>query len=613
MTIKLELLAPARDCDIAKAAIVAGADAVYIGGPLLSARSEAKNDFAKIKELCEFAQIFNVKIYLALNTLLYDDELELAQQYLYQAKESGVDAIIFQDPALLQMDIPEGLELHASTQCDISTLDRFLFFKDLNVSQIVIPRELSLEDIKIFNAHKGGVRLEAFVAGAMCVAQSGICYISELLTKRSANRGQCAQICRLPMEMYNKNHEMIANGHLLSMKDNWALPDLLQLIKVGVSSFKIEGRLKDLEYVVNVTAKFRQSLDKIIADSNGLYERSSYGYHEYKFVPDEKKTFNRGFTDALLHGNNTLLVNTKTPKSLGNPIGKVLNVSYEHKNTIITINKLQVESLTNGDSFCYFKDQELQGFRSNKASFKNGHWSLEVPKYLTLDKNTILYRNVDTVFIKSIHQKNAFVRFIDLKTHMYFDNGNLILSYVDKYQREGRAKVAYAKELNVGFLTQEKILDKLKKLAIFNLKVSEVKLDSKIRSLDLSFADLTALKNEALKDYLFNITNIKSNYRYHLPINLPQFPEKTVDPRLILNKKAQDFYVKCGVDVSAKVSPLIQKSVMVCRNCLVKNHAMCKKDGGNTTGYYILIDKNRFDIVCDCKACKMHLILNEKQ
>ena len=310
----LELLAPAKDKETAVGAILAGCDALFIGGPAFGARFDAANSFADLKEICSFAHRFNVKVHLTLNTLLYDEELNKAQEILNEAGKCGIDAVIFQDPAILQLDIPKGVELHASTQCDISTKEKLKFYENLNVSQAVLARELSLKDIQAFHEYCPNIRLEAFVAGALCVGQSGICYISEYMTGRSANRGQCAHICRLPMDLYDKENKLVAHGHLLSMKDNFAGDDLKDLIDAGVSSFKIEGRLKDRDYVVNMTAKFRELLDKLIASSDGTLCRSSSGICKRNFIPDERRTFNRGFTDNLLYGNNDDLVNIKSPK-----------------------------------------------------------------------------------------------------------------------------------------------------------------------------------------------------------------------------------------------------------------------------------------------------------
>ena len=332
---KLELLSPAKNVEIGIAAITAGADAVYIGGPSYGARSAAGNSIEEIATLCSFAHRFGAHVYMTVNTLLYDNEIEGVERMIGEARNAGVDGIIVQDPAVLSMSTVQDLELHCSTQMNIDTVEKARFAQELGFSQIVVPREFSLDEIKAFTSALPNMRFEVFVSGAMCVSVSGVCFISELMTDRSANRGSCAQICRLPMDLYHHDRkaakdnpelkdELLASGHLLSMKDNLRLHELEDLVEAGASSFKIEGRLKDRDFVVNQVAAFRERLDKIIDNSNGRYERASIGVSKRTFVPDLTKTFNRGFTSALVHGDNSDMINTKTPKSLGELMGEVI-------------------------------------------------------------------------------------------------------------------------------------------------------------------------------------------------------------------------------------------------------------------------------------------------
>ena len=403
---KLELLSPAKNLEVGTAAIMAGADAVYIGGPSFGARAAAGNSIEDIAKLCAFAHRFGAHVYMTVNTLLYDHELEGVESLIAQARNAGVDALIIQDPAVLTMSSVQDLELHASTQMNIDTLDKVEFCRQLGFGQIVVPREFSLEEIANFTSHYPDLRFEVFVSGAMCVSVSGICYISELMTDRSANRGECAQICRLPMDFYHHDKkdpqsedQLLASGHLLSMKDNMRLHELEDLVAAGASSFKIEGRLKDRDYVVNQVAAFRERLDKIIANSNGKYERSSYGYMSHDFVPDVTKTFNRGFTSSFLQGDNANMINTRSPKSTGELMGTIVAINahlkaekpsrYQNKGSgnyrsnskegmSSKVNKngytvdLKVNkdcSLSNGDSFTFFDEMvQLTGFRANKVS-----------------------------------------------------------------------------------------------------------------------------------------------------------------------------------------------------------------------------------------------------
>ena len=280
---RLELLAPAKNLAVGQAALLAGADAIYIGGPSFGARAAAGNSIEDITALCSMAHLLGARVYLTVNTLLYDTELSAVEALLAQARVAGVDALIVQDLALLSMSTLQDMEIHASTQMNIDTLEKVEFCRQLHFSQVVLPREFSLEQIRSFCQAFPDTRFEVFVSGAMCVSVSGICYISEMMTGRSANRGACAQICRLPMTLYKKQgteldpkvDTEIASGHLLSMKDNLRLNQLEDLVAAGASSFKIEGRLKDHDYVVNQVAAFRERLDKIIAQNPELYRRAS--------------------------------------------------------------------------------------------------------------------------------------------------------------------------------------------------------------------------------------------------------------------------------------------------------------------------------------------------
>lgn len=607
----IELLAPAKDKETAIAAVLAGCDALFIGGPAFGARFDAANSFTDLKEICEFAHRFNVKVHLTLNTLLYDEELNKAQEILNEAGKCGVDAVIFQDPAVLQLDIPQGVELHASTQCDISTKEKLKFYENLSVSQAVLARELSLKEIRAFHDYCPKIRLEAFVAGALCVGQSGICYISEFMTGRSANRGQCAHICRLPMDLYDKENKPVAHGHLLSMKDNFAGNDLKDLIDAGVSSFKIEGRLKDRDYVVNMTAKFRELLDKIIADSDGELCRSSNGECRRNFVPDERRTFNRGFTDNLLYGNNDDLVNIKSPKFEGMPIGKVISVNSKGQNTKLLVKPFKNFKIVNGDGFTYFKSGELTGFRCNKASDSNGNVLIEVHGKADIPTNLVLKRNIDTAFIKSLHAKDAVERYMKLKGKLYLENKGenckLILCYADELERSGKAECSFKSVLGSMALDPKNISDKLKKCADSYLKVESIDfVFDDFNLLTLPISAVNELRRQAQNDYLSKIGKVNPDYKFTLPHPLPRYPY-AIDERLVLNNRAKAFYSQLSANDS-KLKNIVKQSVMTSRNCLIRNHCLCSKEGGKTSGYTLVIGKHRFKIVCDCVACKMHLI-----
>lgn len=394
----IELLAPARDLLCGKEAILHGADAVYIGAPRFGARSAAGNSVEDIAELCAFAHLYGVRIYVALNTILREEELPEAERLIHQLYAAGVDALIVQDMGITQLDLPP-IPLHASTQMDNRTPEKVRFLEEAGFTQVVLARELTLEQIRGI-AEQTSVPLEVFVHGALCVSYSGQCYLSAALNGRSANRGECAQLCRLPYRMIDaEGREIASKKHLLSLKDMNRSDQLEALLDAGVSSLKIEGRLKEVSYVKNVTAYYRQCLDTIFT-RRPEYRRASYGRSRFDFEPALEKSFNRGFTPFFLYGRRADITSFDTPKSLGEPIGTV----KELKGNSFTI--AGVKTLHNGDGLTFFNEKgELEGFRVNRV---------ENNRVFTLDRPVIrpkmaLYRNVDQMF-ESVLAKPSAVR-----------------------------------------------------------------------------------------------------------------------------------------------------------------------------------------------------------
>lgn len=358
----IELLAPAKNLHTGIEAILHGADAVYIGAPRYGARSAVGCSVADIKQLCDFAHIYNARIYVALNTILYQNELSDAQRIIYELYYAGVDALIVQDMSILKLDLPP-IALHASTQCDNRTPEKVKFLANAGFSQVVLARELSVAEIKNI-AQVTNVPLEVFVHGALCVSYSGQCYLSAAINGRSANRGECAQCCRLPYTLIDgKDKVILRNKHLLSLKDLNQSSRLEEIIDAGASSFKIEGRLKDVSYVKNITAYYRQQLDNIISRRNDI-RRASDGISEITFKPNPYKSFNRGFTHYFLDGRNkTPIIQPHSPKSIGEPIGHIQSVinnrTFAYKGAPI---------LNNGDGLCFIdKTGNFCGFRINKV------------------------------------------------------------------------------------------------------------------------------------------------------------------------------------------------------------------------------------------------------
>lgn len=730
MTVRaLELLAPAKNLEIGLAALLAGADAVYIGGSGFGARAAAGNAMDDIASLCRQAHRLGARVYLTVNTLLYDNELAAVDEMLAAAAVAGVDALIVQDPAVLSLKHARGFELHGSTQMNIDTLDKVDFYTALGFDQIVLPREFSRVKIEEFCQARPQQRFEVFVSGAMCVSVSGVCYISEYMTGRSANRGECAQICRLPMTLchheprsvYADSDEVVATGHLLSMKDNLRLSELDLLVAAGASSFKIEGRLKDHDYVVNQVAAFRQKLDAIIEREPERYRRASLGRSRYGFVPDVAKTFNRGFTRAYLDDDNTDLVDIRTPKSPGELLGTVVSCDRAPGRALpggsvgVTIRVARDTVISNGDSFTFFNESgELTGFRCNRAlavpaqasgagrqtargqvkgktapapgrsagagavragakagggaaatlsaTADSGAGALMVKagaqvtlllnrSIAGLKPGTKLNRNVDTLFIKNINAPRAVVRQVPLSAEIRASAQGLTITFKDEYGRQGTAFQNWAADEGVPILRTEVMVSKLQKLGdeLLSLDPDSITLLQPDLMGRLPLSAFNALRREALQHYR-EVTELtwQQCQERALPFldgtrsrrctgtdcsrlagpvcaggmstlsgeqdatRAVIYPEQGIDRRLITNEYTAAFYQKYsdrpGHELPEQPSRLIAEAVMTCRNCLIKNHALCHKDGGRTTGYYVRIGGHIFDIVTDCRRCLMYLV-----
>ena len=361
---KLELLAPAKNKEIAMAAITHGADAVYIGADSFGARKNASNTLDDIKSVVEFAHQFDARVYVTLNTIVFDDELSRIERLIKNLYLIETDALIIQDLGILRLDIPP-IALHASTQCDIRTVEKAKFLKSLGFTRLILPREFTFEEIADFHRNLPDIELEAFVHGALCVSYSGDCRASFRTTGRSANRGECAQLCRLPYNLTEvKGKILVENSHLLSLKDLSRIEELENLINSGITTFKIEGRLKDMAYVKNIVAAYRNRIDSIIASEPNKYQRSSSGTTEVNFIPDITKSFNRGFTSyfGTPLGTSQKIASSGTPKWVGVPVGNVERILSPRKIKIVAR-----EELSNGDGLSYFDEKgKFHGFRVNK-------------------------------------------------------------------------------------------------------------------------------------------------------------------------------------------------------------------------------------------------------
>lgn len=398
----LELLAPARDAETGRIAILAGADAVYIGAPAFGARAAATNDVASIRELASFAHKFGARVYVTMNTILYDSELAEAEKLVRELYAAGADALIVQDMAYTTMALPP-IALHASTQCDIRTPEKAAWLANAGFSQLVLPREFGPEEIKA--AHEAaGVPVEVFVHGALCVSYSGDCQAGCAAMGRSANRGECPQMCRLAYELVDKNGVAVApEKHYLSLRDLNRSEHLAALIAAGASSFKIEGRLKDARYVANVTAAYSRELDRIIEASDGKYRRASFGKSICAFTPDLRRTFNRGYTDYFMAkpGTATRMASIETPKWAGVEVGRVTRAA--NRNGAFTARL--TEELSNGDGLVYFDSEgRFHGFRLNRAEGSTLYPASPQP---ALAPGTRLYRNTDKAFFDLLDSRDA--------------------------------------------------------------------------------------------------------------------------------------------------------------------------------------------------------------
>lgn len=385
---KIELLAPAKNLECGIAAIDHGADAVYIGAPKFGARAAAVNSLEDIAALVEYAHLYNARIYVTVNTILKDEELQETEKMIWALFRAGVDALIVQDMGITGLNLPP-IPLHASTQMDNRTVEKVRFLADAGFRQVVLARELSLREISKIHEACPDVPLEIFVHGALCVSYSGQCYVSQACFGRSANRGECAQFCRLPFSLVDAEGRVIVKDkHLLSLKDLNQSDELEALLDAGASSFKIEGRLKDVSYVKNVTAAYRRKLDAIFARRKE-YVRASSGSCRYAFNPQLDKSFSRGFTHYYLHGRTKDVFSFDTPKSLGEEMGTM----KEARGNYLTVAGLK--SFNNGDGVCYIDEQgRLQGFRINRVE-GNKLYPQEMPR---IKPRTVLYRNFDQEF-----------------------------------------------------------------------------------------------------------------------------------------------------------------------------------------------------------------------
>ena len=612
----LELLAPAKNADFGIAAINHGADAVYIGAPSFGARAGAGNTVADIERLTHYAHRFNARVLVALNTILKDEELEAARQLAWQVHDAGADALIVQDMGLLELDLPP-IQLHASTQCDIRTPQKARFLEDAGFSQMVLARELSLKQIRAV-AECTTATLEFFIHGALCVSYSGQCYLSHARTGRSANRGDCSQACRLPYSLTDPQGQVIAkNSHLLSLKDNNQTDNLQALIDAGIRSFKIEGRLKDLSYVKNITAHYRQRLDAILETSAG-FRRSSSGRCTFFFTPQPEKTFNRGSTDYFLRQRSADIGAFASPKFVGEKIGSIGKLAR---------NSFEVDtplSLNNGDGLTYFNaENELTGLRINLAERAGGGWRLH-PSLVDgrlppgLKVGTTLYRNHDQQFERQLEKKSA-ERHIPLHLRLEESTEGFTLYLEDDAGITASATLTHAHE---AAQNPERALaglrDNLGKLGNTIYRAETIDL-----ALSAPWFIPASMINILRRDAVDTLDRARQA-AYERPqcgsaIEPPTpYPEDTLSYLgNVYNGKARAFYEKHGVKLIEPAFECGQKNVtatgelslMITKHCLRYSFNLCPKQvKGIRPDPLVLANGNdRLTLRFDCKRCEMQV------
>ena len=629
---QLELLAPARDADIGIEAINHGADAVYIGGPGFGARSSADNSIADIARLVKHAHRFNSRIFVTMNTILRDDELEPARKQAWALYDAGVDALIIQDMGLLQIDMPP-IQLHASTQTDIRTPEKARFLQDAGLSQIVLARELTLKQIAQVRAATNPERctLEFFVHGALCVAYSGQCYVSAAHTGRSANRGECSQACRLPYQVVDDKGRFVAHDkHVLSMKDNNQSENLAALVDAGIRSFKIEGRYKDMGYVKNITAHYRTLLDRLIEDrqhSDYPLGRSSSGKTSFTFTPDPNQNFNREFTDYFVQGRKEDIGAFDTPKNPGQAIGFVTQLGPNWVELELTDPSL---TLHNGDGLCYYNLQkELVGLAINRAEAQNaskGKWRVfpkdAMEQLQDLRKGVEVNRNRDVEWVRVLDKKSSDRR-IGVWAQLKDTPTGIAITLTDEdgFTATAQTTLPHAAAHDAA-ANLEAVRDNLAKLGATVFEALDVQVDfEKPRFVPASI--LNPLRREAAESLEAARARGFQRLERAVPVDPPvPFPEDTLSYLAnVFNQQAHAFYAKHGVKVIAPayeaVEELGEVSLMITKHCVRFSLSLCPKQAKGVTGVQgtvkaeplqLINGKEKLTLRFDCKPCEMHVV-----
>ncbi|MDU7814479.1 MAG: U32 family peptidase [Atlantibacter hermannii] len=612
----LELLSPARDTAIAREAILHGADAVYIGGPGFGARHNASNSLRDIAELVPFAHRYGAKIFVTLNTILHDDELEPARALIHQLWEAGVDALIVQDMGVLELDIPP-IELHASTQCDIRSVEKAKFLSDVGFSQIVLARELNLNQIKAIHDNVDAT-IEFFIHGALCVAYSGQCNISHAQTGRSANRGDCSQACRLPYTLKDDQGRVVAyEKHLLSMKDNDQSANLAALVDAGVRSFKIEGRYKDMSYVKNITAYYRQLLDEVM-EQRGDLARASAGVTQHFFVPSPDKTFHRGSTDYFVNARKIDIGAFDSPKFIGLPVGEVMKVAKDHLDVDVT------EPLSNGDGLNVLVKREVVGFRANTVENLAGNryrvWPNEMPDALkTLRPHHPLNRNLDHNWQQALLKTSSERRVaVDIELSGWQEQLILTMTSEDGVSVT-RTLDGEFNEANNPEKAYISLRDGVTKLGqtMYYARAVNINLPGALFVPNSLLNQLRRETSDALDDA--RLAAYQRATRKAVSEPAPVYPDSHLSFLAnVYNHKAREFYHRYGVQLIDAAFEAHQEKgdvpVMITKHCLRFAFNLCPKQAKGSikswkaTPMQLIHGDEVLTLKFDCRPCEMHVI-----
>lgn len=631
----IELLAPAKNLECGIAAIDHGADAVYIGAAKFGARQSAGNTVEDIATLCNYAHQFGAKVHVTVNTIIYNDEMDDMLQLVRELEKVHVDALLIQDMGLLKAckeTLKTKIALHASTQCDSRTAEKVAWLASLGFERVVLARELSVKEISAIHKAVPQVELEAFVHGALCVSYSGICYASQYCFGRSANRGACSQFCRMAFDLKDSDGKIIEKQrYLLSLKDMCQIDNLEELIQSGACAFKIEGRLKDINYVKNAVSAYNKRLNEIVRKYPNQFKRASLGKVEYSFTPDLNKTFNRGYTNYFVQGRQPNIFSPNTPKALGEFVGKVKELRRDSFNVASTA------SFANGDGLCFINSETkaLEGFRVNRA-VGNRLFPYKMPN--GLQPGMGLYRNQDQAFEKELSGNSA-KRLIPIT--MVFgltENGySLEIKLVDELETKLSAKATINFEHQAAQKPQrENIIKQLSKLGNTICNCENVEIVDEADQYFIPSSILAELRRDAIEQFAsldlakaigkhnLSTENNESdkvnsaNFSYINPKNYERYPYLYN----IANKEACSFYVQQGMekpqaafectDVEDLKKKQTEALVMQCRHCIRYSLGYCVVNGGKKPTwkeplFLELGDRKRFRLEFDCRHCQMNI------